>query len=46
MKVAIEIRSGEGGEDAKLLVADQGAIYIRYADRNGLRVEVTDQGHG
>ena len=31
MKILLEIRPGEGGEDAKLLVHDQAAIYIKYA---------------
>ena len=36
MKIAIEIRPGEGGDDAKLLVEDQAAIYLAYAKSNGL----------
>jgi protein subunit release factor A len=32
----IEIRAAEGGEDAKLLVEDQVAIYARVAARRGL----------
>jgi protein subunit release factor A len=36
MKVLIQIRAGEGGDDAKLLVADQAAIYLRFAQRRGL----------
>lgn len=42
MKVAIEIRPGEGGDDAKLLVADQAAIYAQYAKTRGLAIEVQD----
>jgi protein subunit release factor A len=34
--VLIEIRSAEGGEDAKLLVRDQLAIYVKVAARRGL----------
>jgi protein subunit release factor A len=34
--VIIEIRSAEGGEDAKLLVNDQLGVYLRYANRRGL----------
>lgn len=45
MKLLIEIRPGEGGEDAKLLMRDQAAIYIRYAETKGLTVEMEDQGH-
>jgi protein subunit release factor A len=45
MKVAIEIRPGEGGMDAKLLTEQQSKIYIRYAERHGLKVEITaDEG--
>lgn len=46
MKLSIEIRPGEGGEDAKLLVAEQAKIYLRYAERTGLCVEILDEGHG
>lgn len=42
MKVAIEIRPGEGGEDAKLLVSDQVAIYAAYARAHGLEIELQD----
>jgi protein subunit release factor A len=34
--VIIEIRSGEGGDDAKLLVKDQFGIYVKLMDRRGL----------
>jgi protein subunit release factor A len=40
MQLLIEIRPGEGGEDAKLLVKDQASIYIRFAERKGAKVEV------
>lgn len=33
----IEIRAAEGGDDAKLLVADQVKIYARLAIRRGLQ---------
>jgi protein subunit release factor A len=32
----VEIRAAEGGDDAKLLVADQLAIYARLGQRRGL----------
>lgn len=32
----IEIRAAEGGDDAKLLVLDQAAIYVKLAKRRGL----------
>ncbi len=34
--VVIEIRAGEGGEDAKDLVTEQLSAYVRAADRRGL----------
>lgn len=46
MKLHIEIRPGEGGEDAKLLVQEQAKIYIRHAERVGLAIEVIDQSVG
>lgn len=46
MKVSLEIRPGEGGEDAKLLVNDQAAIYCKYAERVGAHVEITNEDHG
>lgn len=35
-QVIVEIRAGEGGKDAKLLVSDQFAIYAKLVDRSGL----------
>ena len=32
----VEIRAGEGGEDAKLLVSELFAIYVRMGARRGL----------
>lgn len=46
MKLNLEIRPGEGGEDAKLLVQDQAAIYIKYATSVGIKVDVTNEDHG
>lgn len=34
--VIVEIRAGEGGEDAKLLVGEQLAIYAKAAQRHCL----------
>lgn len=42
MKVALEIRAGEGGDDAKLLVEEQAAIYAAYAKRHALAADVED----
>lgn len=36
MSVIVEIRAAEGGDDAKLLVIDQLAIYKKRAERRGL----------
>ena len=43
MKILLEIRPGEGGQDAKLLTQDQAAIYIRFAETHGLTVEIEEQ---
>lgn len=34
--VLIEVRAAEGGDDAKLLVLQQFAVYARFAGRRGL----------
>lgn len=34
--VMVEIHAAEGGDDAKLLVHEQFAIYARWAERRGL----------
>jgi len=36
MTVIIEIRSGEGGQDAKLLVTEQYKVYSKFMDRECL----------
>lgn len=46
MKTIIEIRAGEGGDDAKLLVPEQAGIYAAYAQRAGLVCEIEDEGRG
>lgn len=40
MKVLLEIRPGEGGADAKLLVKEQALMYIKYAEVNKLQCEI------
>lgn len=45
MKLTLEIRPAEGGEDAKLLVHDQAAIYTRFAARNGIKATVEARGY-
>jgi len=34
--IVIEIRAAEGGDDAKLLVIDHAAVYLRVAERECL----------
>ena len=34
--IIVEVRAAEGGDDAKLLVIDQMALFVKYAARNGL----------
>ena len=46
MKVILEIRSAEGGEDSKLLVKDQASIYIKYSEKHKLSVNVLADDHG
>lgn len=36
MSIIVEIRSAEGGSDAKLLVNDQAVIYMKLGERRGL----------
>lgn len=36
MKLTIEIKAGEGGKDAQLLVERQASIYASYAQAHGL----------
>jgi peptide chain release factor 1 len=38
--VIVEIRGAEGGEEANLFAKDLYEMYIRYAERHGLKVEV------
>lgn len=44
MKAILEIRAGEGGDDAKLLVPEQARIYAAYAQRMELGMEIEDEG--
>jgi protein subunit release factor A len=44
VELTIEIRPAEGGDDAKLLVRDQAAIYQAYAARNGVKASVEARG--
>ena len=46
MAILIEIRPGEGGDDARLLVKDQAVIYLRAAEHLHLAVEVVEDVRG
>jgi len=46
MKVMIEIRPGEGGEDARTLVREQAKLYIRMAERAGVAIDVVHEENG
>lgn len=35
-KIIVEVRSGEGGNDAKLLVREQLALYLKFCTRRCL----------
>jgi peptide chain release factor 1 len=39
----LEIRSGEGGEEAALFAADLFRMYTRYAERKGWKIEILSQ---
>lgn len=43
MRIAIEVRAGEGGSDAKLLVKEQAKIYLRYAEKHGLQSSIISE---
>lgn len=40
--IVMEIKSGEGGEESALFAADLLRMYLRYAERQGWRVEILD----
>ncbi len=41
--VIVEIRGAEGGEEANLFARDLYEMYLRYAERTGLKIEVLSQ---
>lgn len=45
MKMTLEIHPAEGGDDAKLLVHDQAAMYTRFAARAGLKARLEARGY-
>lgn len=46
LSVIIEIRSAEGGDDSKLLIREQLTIYIKFAVRQELDLELLDERPG
>ena len=46
MKLHLELRAAEGGDDAKLLVIEQAAIYQTFAQRAGAKVHAMGQAPG
>lgn len=44
MKLILEIRPGEGGEDAKLLVSRQAKLYSKFGKLNNANVSIEDSG--
>ena len=44
--VIVEIRAAEGGEDARLLVHEQVAVYAKFSARKGYQVEIVSQRPG
>lgn len=44
MKILLELRAGEGGKDAKLLVSELANMYIRFAENNGADISIEDRG--
>jgi len=44
--VFLEIRAGTGGDEAALFAGDLFRMYLRYAERNGWRVEILNQNEG
>ncbi|NIJ10873.1 peptide chain release factor 1 [Saccharomonospora amisosensis] len=40
--VVLEVKSGEGGEESALFAADLVRMYLRYAERQGWKVEILD----
>lgn len=45
MELLMEIRPGEGGDDARRLVDEQAQLYVRYAQRMGARIRMERRGH-
>ena len=46
MKVLLELRAGEGGDDAKSLVQELGSIYLLHAEKNCCTAEIIRDAKG
>lgn len=46
MKVLLELRAGEGGDDAKQLVRELGTIYITHAEKSHCTSDVVRESLG
>jgi protein subunit release factor A len=44
MKVLLEIKAAEGGDDAKLLTKEMANIYMNFATKNGVKVSTLPGG--
>lgn len=45
-EIILEIQFGTGGEDSKLFTYDLFSAYVKYAERNGLNVEILNDENG
>lgn len=45
-EVIVELKGGEGGDDSKLFVHDLFAGIVRFANRNGLKIEIVSEVRG
>ncbi|MBT8143287.1 MAG: peptide chain release factor 1 [Gammaproteobacteria bacterium] len=44
--VYLEIRAGTGGDEAAIFAGDLFRMYSRYAERNGITIEIMSESHG
>jgi protein subunit release factor A len=44
MKILMELRAGEGGADAKMLVHELANVYVRFAESINASVVLEDRG--
>jgi protein subunit release factor A len=41
MKLTLELRPGEGGQDAKLLAVELGKMYLKAAEKQGVTASIS-----